>query len=99
MAAQPVVPLNAVLKSKSNANGYAVVVVNEEGGRQVARFRDVKLGESFGNAVAVVEGLKQGDSVITTGGTMVNDGDQVKVIPWLSPKHWLRLRRKSPRER
>ena len=26
-------------------------------------------------------GIKQGDRVITTGGTMVNDGDQVKVIP------------------
>ena len=81
VAAQPVVPLNAVLKSKSNANGYAVVVVTEEGGRQVAQHRDVKLGESFGNAVAVAEGLKPGDRVVTTGGTLVNDGDQVKVIP------------------
>ena len=78
---QPVVPLNAVIKSKSNANGYAVIIVTEEGGRQLARLRDVKLGESFGNAVAVVEGLKPGDRVIITGGTMVNDGDQVKVIP------------------
>lgn len=78
---QPVVPLNAVIKSKSNANGYAVIVVTEESGRQLARLRDVKLGESFGNAVAVAEGLKPGDQVIVTGGTMVNDGDQVKVIP------------------
>ena len=78
---QPVVPLNAVIKSKSNANGYAVIVVTDEGGRQLARLRDVKLGESFGNAVAVAEGLKPGDRVIVTGGTMVNDGDQVKVIP------------------
>jgi multidrug efflux system membrane fusion protein len=79
--AQPVVPLNAVIKSKSNADGYAVIVVTEEGGRQLARLRDVKLGESSGNAVAVAEGLKPGDRVILTGGTMVNDGDQVKVIP------------------
>ena len=79
--AQSVVPLNAVIKSKSNVNGYAVIVVTEEGGRQLARLREVKLGESFGNAVAVTEGLKQGDRVIITGGTMVNDGDQVKVIP------------------
>jgi RND family efflux transporter MFP subunit len=78
---QPVVPLNAVIKSKTNANGYAVIVVTEESGRLLARLRDVKLGESFGNAVAVAEGLKPGDRVITTGGTMVNDGDQVKVIP------------------
>ena len=55
--------------------------VTEEGGRQVARLRDVKLGEAYGNTVAVTEGLKQGERVITTGGTMVNDGDQVKVIP------------------
>jgi RND family efflux transporter MFP subunit len=81
LTAQPVVPLNAVIKSKSSANGYAVIVLTEEGGRQLARLRDVKLGESFGNAVAVAEGLKQGDQVIITGGTMVNDGDQVKVIP------------------
>src|SRR4029450_6624329 len=78
---QPVVPLNAVIKSKSNANSYAVIVVTEEGGRLLARLRDVKLGESFGNTVAVAEGLKPGDRVIITGGTMVNDGDQVKVIP------------------
>ena len=81
MPAQPVVPLNAVIQSKSNANGYAVIAVTQESGREVARFRDVKLGESFGNAVAVAEGLKQGDRVIVTGGTMVNDGDEVKVIP------------------
>jgi multidrug efflux system membrane fusion protein len=79
--AQPVVPLNAVIKSRSKANGYAVMVVTDEGGQQLARLRDVKLGESFGNAVAVAEGLKPGDRVIITGGTMVNDGDQVKVIP------------------
>jgi len=79
--AQPVVPLNAVMKAKGDPNGYAVFVVTEEGGRQVARLREVKLGESYGNTVAVTEGLKPGDRVITTGGTMVNDGDPVKVIP------------------
>ena len=78
---QLVVPLNAVIKSKNNPNGYAVMVVTDDGGRQIARLRDVKLGESLGNAVVVGEGLKPGDRVITTGGTLVNDGDQVKVIP------------------
>jgi RND family efflux transporter MFP subunit len=75
------VPLNAVIKAKSNPNGYAVFVVTEQDGRQIARLRDVKLGESYGNTVAVTEGLKQGERVITTGNTLVNDGDQVKVIP------------------
>ena len=80
-AAKPVVPLNAVMKAKSNQNAYAVFVVVEQGGKQIARLRNVTLGESYGNTVAVTEGLKPGDLVIITGGTIVNDGDQVKVIP------------------
>lgn len=80
-SAQLVVPLNAVMKAKNNANGYQVFVLEEQGERQIARLRDVKLGQSYGNTVAVTEGLKEGERVLTTGGTMVNDGDQVKVIP------------------
>jgi RND family efflux transporter MFP subunit len=81
VSAQPVVPLNAVMKAKDNPNGYAVFVLTDEGGRQVARLRGVKLGEAYGNTVAVTEGVKQGERVIATGNTMVLDGEQVKVIP------------------
>ncbi len=80
-SAQLVVPLNAVMKARNNANGYQVFVLEERGGRQIARLRDLTLGQSYGNTVAVTEGLKEGERVITTGTTMVNDGDQVKVIP------------------
>jgi multidrug efflux system membrane fusion protein len=79
--AQPVVPLNAVAKSKTDPNGYAVFVVIEQGGRQIARARDVKLGDTYGNTIAVTDGVKVGDRVITTGVTLVRDGDPVKVIP------------------
>src|SRR5882762_1719845 len=79
--AQPVVPLNAVVKSKTDPNGYAVFVVVEQGGRQIARVRDVKLGETYGNTIAVSDGVKEGDRVITIGVTLVKDGDSVKVIP------------------
>jgi RND family efflux transporter MFP subunit len=80
-SAQLVVSLDAVMKAKNNANGYQVFVLEAQGERQIARLRDVKLGQSYGNTVAVTEGLKEGERVITTGTTMVNDGDQVKVIP------------------
>ena len=80
-SAQPVVPVNALLKAKDNPTGYAVFVVTDEEGRQVARLRDVKLGEAYGNMVAVTAGVKQREFVITTGSTMVLDGVQVKVIP------------------
>lgn len=81
VSTQPVVPLNAVMKAKGDPDGYAVFVLVEQDGRQIARLRDVKLGEAYGNAVAVTDGVKQGERVITTGGTIVLDGDQVKVIP------------------
>ena len=79
--ALPVVPLNAVVKSRTDPNGYAVFVVLEQGGRQIAKVRDVKLGETYGNTIEVTDGVKEGDRVITTGVTLVKDGDPVKVIP------------------
>ncbi len=81
LQAQPVVPLNAIVKSTTDPNGYAVFVVTEQGGRQIARVRNVKLGETYGNTIAVTDGVKEGDRVITTGVTLVRDGDSVKVIP------------------
>jgi RND family efflux transporter MFP subunit len=79
--ARPVVPLNAVVKSPTDANGYAVFLVIEQGGRLIAKVCEVKLGETYGNTIAVTEGVKEGDRVITIGVTLVRDGDAVKVIP------------------
>jgi RND family efflux transporter MFP subunit len=79
--AQPVVPLNAIVKSPTDANGYAIFVMTEQGGRQIVKVRNVKLGETYGNTIAVTDGVKEGDRVITTGVTLVRDGDLVKIIP------------------
>jgi RND family efflux transporter MFP subunit len=79
--AQPVVPLNAIVKSPTDTNGYAVFVMTEQGERQIVKVRNVKLGETYGNTIAVTEGVKESDRVITTGVTLVRDGDAVKVIP------------------
>jgi multidrug efflux pump subunit AcrA (membrane-fusion protein) len=77
----PVVPLTAVTRSKNAANGYAVLVVEEAGGKQVARYRNVELGESYGNSVVVKSGVKAGETVITTGLTQVADGEEIRVMP------------------
>ena len=47
----------------------------------VAGARTVELGEMVGNGVAVVTGVSLGDHVITTGATLLTDGDPVRVIP------------------
>jgi RND family efflux transporter MFP subunit len=75
----PVVPLTAVTRGK--ANGYAVLVVEEAGGKQIARVRNVELGESYGNSVVVKSGVKPGEIVVTTGITQVADGEEVRVMP------------------
>ena len=79
--ASPVVPLSAIVKSKDNPDNYAVFIVEEQGGKQTARIRNVKLGEAYGNTVAVTEGLKPGERVITTGATLMVDGQRVQIIP------------------
>jgi RND family efflux transporter MFP subunit len=77
----PVVPLTAITRSKADPNAYAVLVVDEAGGKHVVRLRTVTLGESHGNSVAVNSGVKAGEIVITTGVTQVADGEEVRVMP------------------
>jgi len=77
----PVVPLTAVTRSKDNPKAYAVLVVEQREGKQIARLRSVTLGESLGNAVVVTSGVNGGEMVITTGVTQVADGEVVSVIP------------------
>lgn len=76
----PVVPLSAVVKTPKSPQGFAVFVIEEQGGRQVARIRPVTLGEVYGNRIAVNEGVKLGESVIVAGPALLADGEVVRVI-------------------
>jgi multidrug efflux system membrane fusion protein len=77
-----VVPLNAVVRSKTNPEGYALFVVEEKDGKKIARLRDnVELGEVFGNKITVTKGVKVGEPVIVTGATLVTDGQRVRIVP------------------
>jgi RND family efflux transporter MFP subunit len=72
-----VVPLSAVVRDRANPADFAVMVV--EG--KVAKARRVDLGPTFGELLAVTRGLRPGELVIRSGGTMVNDGEVVEVMP------------------
>jgi multidrug efflux system membrane fusion protein len=39
------------------------------------------VGEAYGNNIAITSGLQPGDRVITTGASLVHDGDRLQVIP------------------
>jgi RND family efflux transporter MFP subunit len=77
-----VVPLTAVVRSRTNPQDYALFVVDEKGGKQIARLRDnIELGEVYGNMITVTKGVRVGDPVIVTGATLVADGQPVRIIP------------------
>jgi multidrug efflux system membrane fusion protein len=77
----PVVPMGSIVRSKNNPDGYSVYVVDDEGGKSVARSRDVTLGSALNNAVIVTAGLHPGEKVITSGATLVSDGETVEIVP------------------
>ena len=76
-----VVPLSAVVRSTKQPDGFAVFVVIDQAGKSIARERAVEIGDTQGNLISVTKGLKQGESVVVTGGTLIKDGDEIKVIP------------------
>lgn len=74
-----VVPLNAIVSDPSKPGSYTVVVVMQREGKAIAHRRVVKLGEAYGNLVAVTEGIQAGDQVVIVGATLIKEGEQVKV--------------------
>ena len=75
-----VVPINAIVRLKQSTENYAVNVVSDQAGKQVAQQRRVKLGQAFGNMIAVTEGISLGDRVIISGSALIVDGEQVRVV-------------------
>ena len=74
------VPLDAIVKPATGSAEYAVFVLDEQNGQQVARLRPVKLGEVLGNAITVTGGLTVGQRVIVRGATLLVDGQHVRAL-------------------
>jgi multidrug efflux system membrane fusion protein len=74
------VPINAVVRYKNEQNSYAVYVVENTGGKQIARIRKIKIGEIVGNSAMVAEGLNGGEEIIISGISIVHDSQFVKII-------------------
>lgn len=76
-----VVPLTAVLRSPDNPNGFAVYLTEGAGDTVKVRAQDVTLGDTYGNNIAVLSGLEPKQQVVTSGTTMIKNGQQVRIIP------------------
>jgi multidrug efflux pump subunit AcrA (membrane-fusion protein) len=76
----PVVPLTSIVRSVQHNDGYAVWIVEEQGGKPLARVRDVSLGETYGSLIGISQGVRAGEQVIVSGATLVQNGDPVEII-------------------
>ena len=77
-SAQPALTLPALAVSRVNGQYFAWVAESGEKGL-VARQRPVKLGELVGNDYIVIDGLKTGERVVTSGVQKLAEG--VPVAP------------------
>lgn len=76
-----VVPLSAIVRSSKDPSGYAVFVLDGEGETPSVLRRDVRLGEVYGNLIAISSDLKGSERVVITGASMLADGERVQVVP------------------
>jgi len=73
----PVIPVLAV--TRINGQFFAFLSVNEGKGT-VARQKLLKLGDALGNSYVVLEGIKPGDHLVTSGMDFLQDGVPVTEI-------------------
>ena len=73
-------PLTAIVRSKE-PGGFAVVVVEDHNGHMRVQLHRVTLGRTYGNQIEVMTGVRQGEKVVVSGPSMLNDGDAVRIIP------------------
>ncbi|WP_241078625.1 efflux RND transporter periplasmic adaptor subunit [Natranaerofaba carboxydovora] len=71
-----VVPRNAILEEDGESGVY---VVEDEGGQYVVDFRIIETGIAEDGMIEVVDGLDEGERVITAGLSDVGPGDEVRL--------------------
>jgi len=76
-----VVPLNAVVRSPADPNGFAVFRLTERDGKSCALAQTIEIGQTIGNSIEVTRGLTAGQKIISLGGAQVRDGQQVNILP------------------
>jgi RND family efflux transporter MFP subunit len=76
----PSVPLSAILPYPSEPGRFAVMVAQERAGKWTASLRQVRLGATHENSIAVA-GVQRGEKVIAVGAQLVKDGEPIEVIP------------------
>ena len=73
-------PSNGSTMVQANDGKYGVFVVSNSESGSTARLRSVEIGRVIGTDISIVKGLASHDEVITTGATLLKDGQRVEVL-------------------
>lgn len=79
--ATPTVPVDALVRSTNDAQGYALYLLTGTGGDSTVKLTDVTIGQVLGNRIAITSGVAAGDRIVTVGMNTITDGQQVRVVP------------------
>jgi membrane fusion protein (multidrug efflux system) len=74
------VPVSAI-QYAPYGNSVYVVERAEDGAKTIVRQQIVQLGAKRGDLVAVTQGLKEGDEVVTSGGFKLRPGAAIAIQP------------------
>jgi RND family efflux transporter MFP subunit len=74
------VPMEAVVRDPRQPNTFAVLIADAHGDSASVHLRPVEIGDAYGNMVAIHSGLRANEQVVTTGASIVKDGDQVRIL-------------------
>tara|TARA_R110002072_G_scaffold7503_2_gene40679 strand:- start:442473 stop:443639 length:1167 start_codon:yes stop_codon:yes gene_type:complete len=72
----------SIISENAEGEQYIYVLENQEDEKAVAKRVIIKTGQSQGDVIEVLEGLKAGDSIIQEGARSVKDGQTVKIITY-----------------
>lgn len=76
-----VVPLSAIVRAPERSHGFAVFTLEDHDGKTYARSQSIEIGKTYGNSVEVTKGLLNGEQVIGIGGSLLRNGQEVRVLP------------------
>jgi multidrug resistance efflux pump len=76
-----VVPLSAVVRAPSDPKSFAVFRLVPRDGKMYAQAQVIQIGQTLSNSIEVTDGLSAGQRVIVLGGSLVRDGQEVRVLP------------------
>jgi RND family efflux transporter MFP subunit len=81
VATRLVVPLAAVVRSPAHPDGFAVFRIRDRAGKTFAEAQDIHIGNTYGNSIEVTAGVSAGERIVALGGSLLRDGQEVRLLP------------------